>query len=139
MAELYGNAFIVAYGEQPTPLWLNAIAKLTDEQCKNGLSKLAKTPREYPANLTQFVAAATYKRPQSTLGPPTTTEALNRALPPPERQAPIDKIDAYLANLRRLLGPVAREDPVRRSSPACTCKASGECDTCKRFGVGAAQ
>src|SRR5688572_9458932 len=53
MTELYGSAFKAAYGENPTPIWERAIAELSDDQCRNGLTLLAKQPREYPANLTQ--------------------------------------------------------------------------------------
>jgi hypothetical protein len=32
MVELYGTAFLTAYGEKPSPLWTGAIASLTDDE-----------------------------------------------------------------------------------------------------------
>lgn len=101
MAELYGPAFASAYGDKPSPLWLAAIAELTDEQCRDGLTRLAREPREYPANLTQFVAAC---KPRDAgvrfLGVPLTEEQRRNLLPPPDQRAAPEKIDGYIAKMR---------------------------------------
>lgn len=106
MTELYGTAFLTAYGEKPSPLWLAAISEMSDDDCRLALTTLAKQAREYPANLTQFVAAS---RKQSGspryLGVPLDAEGWKRlGPPPPEQRASPEKIDSYLANMRRKLG-----------------------------------
>ena len=100
MTELYGAAFLAAYGEQPSPLWLSAIEGLTDDECRAGFTRLARQAREYPCNLTQFVAACRYRGTQSTLGVPTTPDELRRALPPPERRATPERVDSWLKQIR---------------------------------------
>jgi hypothetical protein len=103
MVELYGSAFVTAYGESPSPLWLAAIGELSDAECRAGLTRLAKQPREYPANLTQFVAAC---RPPSGspryLGTPITEEQ-RAALYLPKPDVPVEKIDGWLAKMRAKL------------------------------------
>lgn len=103
MVELYGSAFVTAYGEQPSPLWLSAISDLTDAECRKGLASLARQAREYPANLTQFVAAC---RPASGspryLGVPM-TDAQKAELYLPKPEVPREKIDGYLASIRKKL------------------------------------
>lgn len=137
MVELYGTAFLAAYGETPSHLWASAIAGLTDEECRAGFVRLANQGREYPANLTQFVAACRYKPTQSTLGPATTPEALRRALPPPNRLARPEVIDGWLAKMRKRGGSVAVQSQERDSvdilAGACTCRAAGDCEVCRRF------
>lgn len=105
MTELYGTAFLTAYGETPSPLWQAAIAEMTADDCRIALTNLARQPREYPANLTQFVGAS---RPQSGsprfLGVPLDAEGWKRlAPPPPEQRASREKIDGYLAKMRARL------------------------------------
>lgn len=105
MVELYGNAFVVTYGESPSPLWLAAIAELTNDECRDGLTRLARQAREFPCNLTQFVAAC---KPRDAgvryLGVPTTPADISRALPPPNRQAKPEIIDSWIAKMRRTIG-----------------------------------
>jgi hypothetical protein len=117
MAELYGPAFAAAYGDQPSQLWLAAIAGLSDEQCRNGLTTLAKQAREYPANLTQFVAAC---RPPSGppryLGVPIDVNDPRLALPPPSKQASPEKVDGWLAKIRGRLNGAAQDSGSARSS-----------------------
>jgi hypothetical protein len=101
MAELYGPAFAAAYGDTPSPLWSRAIAELTDTQCRDGLTRLAREARDYPANLTQFVAACLPNKSGSPryLGVPITDE--QRAdLYLPKPQVSREKIDGYLAKMR---------------------------------------
>jgi hypothetical protein len=101
MAELYGPAFAAAYGDTPSPLWSRAIAELTDAQCRDGLSRLAREARDYPANLTLFVAACMPPKSGSPryLGVPLTEEQkANLFLPRPEVSR--EKIDGYLAKMR---------------------------------------
>lgn len=105
MVELYGSAFTAAYGEQPSPLWLSAIAELTDDECRKGLTKLAREAREFPANLTQFVAACRPPKSGSPryLGTPLTDEQ-KHALALPKPEVPRERIDGYLAKMRAKLG-----------------------------------
>jgi hypothetical protein len=101
MKQLYGTgAFTAAYGDAPNPMWTAAIAKLTDDECRRGLGQLAKQAREFPANLTQFVAACKHKPPQSYLGVPTTPDELRRALPAPDKQASPERVDSWIAKIR---------------------------------------
>ncbi len=101
MVELYGTAFVTAYGDSPSPIWLAAIAELTDDECRKGLTALARQAREYPANLTQFVAAC---KPVTGspryLGVPITPDEIAGRLPPPERLAKPEVIDSWLAKMR---------------------------------------
>lgn len=104
MAELYGPSFAAAYGDKASPLWLSAISSLTDDECRAGLTKLALQGRDYPANLTQFVAAC---KPQSPpvryLGVPLTDEQ-KAVLALPKPQVSREKIDGYLAKMRAKVG-----------------------------------
>jgi hypothetical protein len=101
MVELYGPAFLTAYGDSPSPIWAAAIGELSDEQCRSGLARLAKQPREYPANLTQFLAAC---RPPSPgvqyLGRPITDAERRALLPPPEKLAKPEVVDSWIAKMR---------------------------------------
>jgi hypothetical protein len=104
MAELYGPAFAAAYGDKASPLWLAAIGELTDDECRKGLTSLARQAKEYPANLTQFMAAC---RPPSGpvryLGVPLTDEQ-KAVLALPKPNVPVEKIDGWLAKMRRTVG-----------------------------------
>lgn len=102
MVELYGSAFTSAYGESPSPLWLAAISELSDDECRVGLTALAKQAREYPANLTQFVAACRPQKLVHYLGRPTTPERL--MLEHPRREVSREFIDRRLAEMRTRLG-----------------------------------
>lgn len=57
LTSMYGSGFVQVYGDRPPSLWLSEIDKLTDDQVRAGISKLAHQPRDFPANLTQFVDA----------------------------------------------------------------------------------
>lgn len=104
MLELYGPAFTAAYGEHPSHLWLAAISGLTDDECRAGLVRLARQAREYPANLTQFMAACKPPpEPVRYLGVPLTAEQ-KAVLALPKPQVSREKIDGYLAKMRRKLG-----------------------------------
>jgi hypothetical protein len=105
MAELYGPAFAAAYGDKPSPLWSAAIGELTDDECRSGLTSLAREGRDYPANLTQFVAACRPPKMGSPryLGVPITDEQ-RAELYLPKPAVPVEKIDGWLAKMRRTLG-----------------------------------
>lgn len=68
LAELFGKAFYREHGEEPTPLWSRAIARLSDQQIAQGLANLANDGLEFPANLPQFVAACKRLPPVRQLG-----------------------------------------------------------------------
>jgi hypothetical protein len=84
-------------------LWLAAIAELTDDECRKGLTTLVRQAREYPANLTQFMAACKPSPGVRYLGVPLTEEQ-KRELYLPRPQVPTEKIDSWLAKMRRTLG-----------------------------------
>lgn len=131
MVELYGPAFLSAYGESPSPLWLAAISELTDDECREGLTALAKAAREYPANLTQFVAACRPAKPVRYLGAPTTAAKLQALMPP---KAQVSVADRYLARMRAAVGQaMASERPKSPETKACTCRATGECEVCRSY------
>jgi hypothetical protein len=100
MVELYGPSFLTAYGESPSPIWTAAISDLTDEECRRGLTALAKQAREYPANLTQFVAACRPSPGVRYLGTPVTVAEVDRMLPPPDKRAKPEVIDSWIAKMR---------------------------------------
>jgi hypothetical protein len=104
MVELYGPAFNSAYGDSPSPLWQAAIAELTDHECRKGLTALARQAKDYPANLTQFVAACRPQHGVRYLGVPMTSEQLAALTPPPERRASAEKIDGWIAKMRAKVG-----------------------------------
>jgi hypothetical protein len=101
MQQMYGAAFLTAYGEKPNPLWEAAISKLTDEQCRKGLASLAKQSREYPANLTQFVAVCTEKPPVRFLGGPSSMYNPRQLEGP---RANPENVKSRLESIRRKLG-----------------------------------
>lgn len=139
MVELYGGAFLSAYGDRPSPIWLAAIGGLTDDECRKGFTTLAGTPREYPANLTQFVGACKYREPVRYLGVPMSAREL--AALNGEGCSDPEVAREWLEHLRGMVGPVqATESEVSRSSsryfsPPCTCQATGVCRVCRDWAV----
>lgn len=112
MTQLYGPAFLSAYGESPfatakepgAPLWLAAIERLTNEQCSLGFHRLAGEAREWPCNLTQFIDACTRRHTNEGvrfLGVPLTKEQW-RELEAPWTRA--KNADSVLAACRQILG-----------------------------------
>lgn len=100
--EMYGPPFLSAYGEKPSPLWMAAISDLSDEECRVGLTTLARQAREYPANLTQFVGACRPPKQVRFLGTPTTPEQLRKQLP--AQKAPREVAERWLAEMRKTVG-----------------------------------
>lgn len=106
LKHIFGTSFLTLYGDHPSPLWVAEIAKLTDEQARAGLSRVAGEARDYPCNLTQFVEAC---RPKSGsprfLGRPTTPRALRLGV----SLARPETVDVTLAKIReRFKRPVER-------------------------------
>jgi hypothetical protein len=103
MKQLYGQSFVTIYGQSPGYLWVNAIAGLTDQQCRVGLNQLTKEKRSFPANLTEFVDAC---RPGAGsprfLGVPETAAQRQKRLAKPRPRR--EHIDACLARMRSSLG-----------------------------------
>lgn len=102
MKQLYGQSFVTIYGDMPSALWVTQIASLTDDQCREGLGRLAGERRQYPANLTEFVEACKPKHLVRYLGANPTTAAEMRRLEPP--RANPEKVAEHIANMRRSLG-----------------------------------
>lgn len=130
MVELYGPSFVAAYGEKPSPLWQAAISDLTDDECRIGLTSLAKQPREYPANLTQFVAACRPAKGVRYYGTPTTPAELRRLELPKANPSVAER---HLANMRRAVGAATRRSEPKVETPACTCQGLGECEVCREW------
>lgn len=130
MTELYGPSFVAAYGDKASPLWSAAIAELTDDECRVGFLALAKQGREYPANLTQFVAACRPVKGVRYYGTPTTPDELRR-LEPPKAQPTV--AERYLANMRRVVGAARVASKVNTEPAACTCQGLGECPVCQAW------
>lgn len=101
MKQLYGVSFMTIQGEVPSALWVAEIAKLSDAECREGLGRLAGEKRQYPANLTEFVAACKPPKSVRYLGAPTTPAGLRRLEAP---RANREKVERHLANMRRALG-----------------------------------
>lgn len=58
MKQIFGVSFLTIHGDAPNRFWVERIATLTDDACKEGLAKLSRgKAREYPPNLTEFVEA----------------------------------------------------------------------------------
>jgi len=57
MAEIFGKAFYREHSSEPSNLWIRAIARLHDSEIVRGLENMANDGLEFPANLSQFVAA----------------------------------------------------------------------------------
>jgi hypothetical protein len=136
---IYGTGFETMYGDVPNAYWIAGIVQLSDEQCRKGLSALARESREYPANLTEFVEACKPKQHVRYLGAnPTTPEryrkSLARQLAAPEVIA--QHLDRMRASVRAKGIPTngyrARADAAeaRRPPAPCTCEASGKCPVC---------
>ncbi len=68
MAKLFGKSFYREHGEKPNSLWVQAVARLQDHEIKKGLVNLAQDGLEFPANLSQFVAACQRSEPVRQLG-----------------------------------------------------------------------
>lgn len=111
MKQLYGASFVTVYGPTPSAIWLDKLAELTDDECREGLRRLTDKPSEYPANLTQFVEAC---RPRSAgvryLGRPIDPATLALPVPRPSEE----QRQAVLARLRRTVG--ASSEPRKNAS-----------------------
>lgn len=57
LADMFGKAFFRENDDQPTPLWINAIGRMTDKQIATGLANLGNDDLAFPPNLSQFVSA----------------------------------------------------------------------------------
>ena len=68
MAKLFGKAFYREHGAKPNSLWIQSVARLQDYEIKKGLVNLANDGLEFPANLSQFVAACRRSEPVRHLG-----------------------------------------------------------------------
>lgn len=101
MAEIYGASFAASYGDVPPPIWLDAISRLTDEQCARGFRALANEGREFAPNLTQFVSACK-QMPSSPrfLGTPIDPHAVKTLGAPVHTRARVEDIDDWLGSMR---------------------------------------
>jgi hypothetical protein len=102
MKQMFGTAFTTAYGDQPSAIWLDGIAGLTDEQCAAGFRLLRKELRRYPPNLTEFIAACRQTAPGVRyLGGPSSQF---KPLPLDHKPATPERRAEHIANCRKALG-----------------------------------
>jgi hypothetical protein len=122
MRLLFGAAFERNQGSAPTPLWLELLENVTDEQCIKAFEFLRDKRKEtWPPNLVEFKQVV---MPPSVgvryLGVPLTEAQLKNLLPSPEKQAPVSTRDFYLAKMRRTL----HVPPTERDAAASTLEAA---------------
>ncbi len=70
MAEMFGNMFLMQFGESPPSVWMAQVEKLTDEEIRRGLTNIAGDNLKFPPNLSQFIAACKRLPPVRKLGVP---------------------------------------------------------------------
>jgi len=146
MKALYGaGAFTAAYGDEPNHIWLASIEHLTDRECRDGLTRLAKEARSYPANLTEFMEACKPKSPGVRfLGVPERKKT-SEQIALESKRATKEVTERYMASMKKLLGPApkrkeelrTRETKPRQSTVAgCTCPINdiGRCPVCQAYG-----
>jgi hypothetical protein len=95
----YPGTFEAVYGSDPLPIWVAAIATLTDEQCRLGCTEIAKQAvgRTFPCNLTEFETACRSGSPSRPL----------QGRRPYEPDSPVARPevrDRHLASIRAKLG-----------------------------------
>ena len=98
---MFSQAFFRENGEEPSPLWIQAVNRLSDQQIISGLVNLGNDDLKFPPNLSMFLSACKRSRPVRQLGV--------RLLPlsDAERQANADKA---WANMEKLAGrPLPRD------------------------------
>jgi hypothetical protein len=118
MTLLYGATFTRQYGDEPIPLWIDALATVTDGECAIAFAKLRDTPREWPPNLTEFLGVCRNKSPGVRhLGVPLSDEQRANLLPAPGQIATPDTRDRYLASMRARLG--VRKPTTFEREPGC--------------------
>ena len=101
MKAIYGTSFLTIHGEEPHPIWIAEIAKLTDQQARAGLTKLAAQQRDYPANLTIFLEACKGNDSPRFLGTPTTPRQLLHNKREFKRASP-ETVNRHIENMRKL-------------------------------------
>lgn len=130
MRLLYGAAFERNQGPEPSPLWLELLENVTDEQCVKAFAHLRDKRKEtWPPNVVEFKQIV---MPPSVgvrhLGVPLTDEQRKNLLPPPEQQAPVSTREFYLAKMRRTL----KVPPTERDKQAATLEAAEAACYCHR-------
>ena len=112
LTEAFGEKFQTVYGQDPAPIWVSAIATLTDEQCRIGVEAMKmRLNRTFPCNLTEFETACranSQSRPHHGGG--------SGAISSPARSyaavARPEIRDQYLARVRaRLSGNATQREP----------------------------
>ena len=96
LGEMFGKAFFRENGDNPPPLWQQAVDRLTDPQIRNGLVNMGNMGLSFPPNLSQFVAAC--KRVEETNSAP-----YWKALPPPEYDRAAEEEKAW-QHMEKLTG-----------------------------------
>jgi hypothetical protein len=58
MTDLFGSRWMETFGSEPSPLWENQIAELTDAQVKQALKRLLNCANAHPPTLPEFMSVA---------------------------------------------------------------------------------
>lgn len=101
LTEMYGNAFVSSYGEQPTRIWAEAISSLNDRELQRGFKRLVEEVRTFPPNVSEFVHACKQTAPVRFLGIPQSPEQAR--LGHNRQRASPETIKKHLANMRKAL------------------------------------
>lgn len=102
LAEMFGKSFYREHGDKPSPLWVNAINRLTDSQIANALANLGNDNLSFPANLSMFVSAAKRTKPHRHLGA--------KQLPDLSGTAARENAERAWADMERLAGRKLRPE-----------------------------
>lgn len=105
LGEIFSKAFYRETGTEPTPLWAQAITRLTDAQISNGLANLGNDGLKFPPNLSMFIAACKREKPVRRLGV--------RAIPLSDADK-IANADKAWANMERLAGRKLRSNATNK-------------------------
>ena len=57
MTQAFGKSFASIFGSSPSETWIDGISTLSDAQIKRGCQKILTSGREFPPNLSLFMAA----------------------------------------------------------------------------------
>ena len=99
---MFSNAFLRENGDEPPKLWVQAIAKLSDQQIARGLADLGNQGLAFPPNLSQFIAAC--KKP------PPPLHWNTKQLPPPTEDEYKKNADKAWELMERMTGRSLRPD-----------------------------
>lgn len=100
--EVYQGNFTAVYGDDPAPIWVAAIATLTDEQCRQGVERIKQRRNlAMPCSLTEFETAC-----RASSAPPMQSHRPPAYAPKPTCNPAVR--DLHLASIKAKLGMAPR-------------------------------